>query len=301
MQNKVYPPDHQWTILDVINWTASYFSSHEIDSPRAAAEIVLAHTLGLDRLNLYLQYDQPLSADELARFKTLIKRRVDREPVAYIVGKKEFWSLDLMVSGECLIPRPETECLVEKALTFLPKKNPHGQEIKPMNVLELGTGSGAIICALASERPEHRFFAMDRSVEALLLAARNAKCLKLQNNIQFFAGSWMAAVKTSSAFDMIVSNPPYIPSDTIPTLQPEICRYEPDMALDGGKDGYSCIRRIIASAHVCLKTGGLLILEIGHDQGKGVQKMAKESGKYEDVRVSKDYSRYDRVVEMKKK
>ena len=255
MQNKVYPPDHQWTILEIVNWTKDFFASRHIDSPRATAEIILAHVLDLERIDLYLRHDQPLTQDELLRFKTLIKKRIKREPVAYIVGKKEFWSMDLAVCRECLIPRPETECLVEKALMFIPESHDGGAHFQSMNILELGTGSGAIILALASERSGHRFFASDKGIGPLLLTRHNAARLESGNKIHFFCGDWMSALRIKPVFDMVVSNPPYIPSDTIPTLEPEIHRYEPFVALDGGKDGLFCLTKIIRSAHLYLVKG----------------------------------------------
>ena len=158
--------ERQWTILSLIQWTTSYFKSHHIENPRADAEILLAHALNLERIDLYLRYDQPLNHGELSRFKILIKRRIQREPIAYITGTKEFWSLDFHVTTDVLIPRPETECLVEKALVGLSGEN-------RLNILELGTGSGAITIALASEKPNHHYMASDQSMYAARLAMEN--------------------------------------------------------------------------------------------------------------------------------
>ncbi|MDL1962833.1 MAG: peptide chain release factor N(5)-glutamine methyltransferase, partial [Deltaproteobacteria bacterium] len=236
MQNHPTSKLSEWTISKLLIWTTSYFKSHNIDSPRSTSEILLAHTLSLKRIDLYLRYDQPLTGDELLLFKTYIKRRINREPVAYIVGAREFWSMKLAVTKDVLIPRPETECLVESALSFSESGS------WPNRILELGTGSGAIILALASEKPGYIYFASDSSVEAVNLAFMNAKFHHLDGKINFFAGDWLKPVKnTGQLFDMIISNPPYIRTLSMSELQPEIYKYEPLTALDGGKDGLDSI------------------------------------------------------------
>jgi release factor glutamine methyltransferase len=299
MQSRGDSPERQWTILDIVNWTTAYFKSRDIDSPRATAEILLAHVLNVRRIDLYLRYDQPLTQNELSGFKALIQQRAKREPVAYIVGSKEFWSLDFCVSRQCLIPRPETECLVEAALALLPKTGAGGGCVPA--VLELGTGSGAVIVAMAAERPGTLFFASDDSVEALFLAQKNAHAHRVEKQIHFFAGDWFFPLKPLAGFDMILSNPPYIRRDLLSCLQPEIFQYEPRRALDGGEDGLCCLRHIICSAHYYLIPGGDLILEIGSDQKAGVIHIARGCGRYEEPVVKKDYAGHDRVAVMKKK
>ena len=291
------PKDTQWTILGLIRWATSYLESHDIDSPRATGEILLAHALQVNRIDLYLNYDQPLVAVELSRFKKLIKRRISREPVAYILGTKEFWSMDLTVSPDVLIPRPETECLVESALELLPER----PSSPPQRILDLGTGSGAIVLALVSQRPRHLYFASDASKKAVGLAVKNAERHGFAGRVHFFAGDWLSCVNSQKAgFDMIVSNPPYIPSGVIETLQPEIHRFEPVMALDGSRDGLACYRKILAAAHHHLKPNGILMLEIGHDQREEVHRIFSGSGWYHDFQLVKDYSGHDRVVWMRK-
>jgi release factor glutamine methyltransferase len=290
--------DGQWTIIKLIRWASSYLESYDIDSPRATGEILLACALQLERIDLYLKYDQPLTADELQKFKTLIQRRIKREPVAYILGSKEFWSLNLEVNAEVLIPRPETECLVEAALEHLDQKPSR----PPMRILDLGTGSGAIVLALASQQPGHIYFASDRFRSAVELASRNAGRHDLDRNVNFFVADWLTSVnRTRAGFDMIVSNPPYIPSREIGGLQPEIHRYEPVRALDGEQDGLGCYRKILGTAHRHLNPGGMLLLEIGHDQREAVRRIAAESSHYEGFSCSRDYSGYDRVVKMRKR
>lgn len=286
----------EWTILKILEWTTSYFKSHNIDSPRTTAEILLAHTLNVKRIDLYLQFDKPLDKDELALFKSLIKRRKNREPVAYITGSKGFWSFDLEITKDTLIPRPETECLVEKALKLLP------EDLTANRVLELGTGSGAIIIALASERPHNIFFATDYSVAALMVAQKNATNNLSGTGINFFSSDWFAPLKKYDQikFDIIISNPPYIKSAVIPTLQPEIWKYEPLNALDGGPNGLSAYRQILAEAHHYLKEDGNLLFEIGHDQKPELEAIIEQSKVYSNPVFFKDYSKFYRIVSIKK-
>lgn len=300
MQNPQSIREPEWTILKLLKWTTSYFQSHSIDSPRATAEILLSHALGMNRIDLYLRYDQPVVSKELTAFKDLIKRRVQREPVAYITGSKEFWSKELIIDPSVLIPRPETECLVEKALSLLPALN--GSSRAPKYILEVGTGSGAIIIALAGERPGHFYFASDLSIPAIGLAKKNAKYHHLNEEILFFSGDLFACLRQNTfSFDMILSNPPYIPTSVLSRLQPEIVRYEPLMALDGKADGLYFIQKIISSAHHYLKPDGVLLMEIGYDQKKAIEILAKTCSAYEEISFEKDYSDHDRIVCMRKK
>ena len=302
MQNQPKSIDPEWTILKLLKWTTSYFKSHDIDSPRATAEILLAHILKLKRIDLYLRHDQPLISDELLKFKAFIKRRIKREPVAYIVGVKEFWSMDFAVTEDVLIPRPETECLVETSLGLLPEDSNSDPNNPPMRILELGTGSGAVILALASMETKHLFFASDLSIKAVLLAKQNAKHHGLDKTVNFFCADWFTPLKdVRHQFDMIISNPPYIPTQVVSQLQPEICKYEPISALDGNEDGLHCFRHIINNAHVYLNLQGSLVLEIGHDQKNEVQNIAEKCGNYKNIVFTKDYSGYHRVVQMQKK
>ncbi|MBU4318454.1 MAG: peptide chain release factor N(5)-glutamine methyltransferase [Proteobacteria bacterium] len=300
MQTPLQPPKNKWTIIELITWTTGYFKTHNIDSPRTTAEIFLAHVLSLRRIDLYLRYDQPLTEEELSQFKALIRRRIRREPVAYILGLREFWSLELQVTPHTLIPRPETECLIEASLSCLPEFSPSAENGKACKIVDLGTGTGAIILSLASERPGHEYFAVDRSVEALKTAKQNAAKHGFENRVHFLAGDWLSAFKTGPMFDMILANPPYIPTKTIALLQPEIFQYEPLSALDGGPDGLDCLRQITLSAHRFLKPGGYLILEMGHDQKAGMERIAAEASVYDSVAFSKDYGGNHRVVKMQK-
>ncbi|MDD2389481.1 MAG: peptide chain release factor N(5)-glutamine methyltransferase [Desulfobacterales bacterium] len=298
MLNQPKTDESRWTILKILKWTTSYFKSLNIGEPRASAEIILAYALKLTRIDLYLRYDQPLDKTELSLFKTLVKRRANHEPVAYIVGSREFWSLDFEVTPDVLIPRPETECLVEAALALLPENR---NDPAPC-LLELGTGSGAIVISLATERPGCRFFAVDKSIRAVQLARQNAGRHLVDGIIHFCCCSWFEALNSERwLYDIIVSNPPYIPTETVGGLQPDIVAYEPHAALDGGKDGLFSIRHIITHAHRYMICGGWLLLEIGHDQRIDTGRIIDETGAYDQVRYIQDYSGYDRIVQMRKK
>jgi release factor glutamine methyltransferase len=288
--------------LSILQWTTRYFERHQIDSPRTDAELLLAHSLNLRRLDLYLRYDQPLSDEELSGFKALIKRRLNREPVAYIVGSKEFWSLDFEVNPSVLIPRPETEGLVEAALDFIPAREDNPDPIAALRVLELGTGSGAVIISLAHQRQGHGYIATDMSMEALKIAQTNARRHLSKHAVDFIRGHWFAPLSSNTvSFDLILSNPPYIPNCDIPLLAPEIHRYEPRMALDGGTDGLRDLFSIIKHAPEYLKPGGMMLLEIGHNQFGALHDFAIMLDAYERIEVRKDYAGLDRVVSLRTK
>jgi release factor glutamine methyltransferase len=284
-----------WTILKTLQWTADYFKHHGIENGRPTAEVLLAHCLQCKRIDLYLRYDQPLQADELSRFKALIQRRGRREPDAYIIGQKEFWSLSLRVTPVVLIPRPETECLVEAALERCP-------DHEAIQVLELGTGSGAISIALAHEREQWRFWASDISSEALDVARENARRLLGTDKIEFVRGSWFEPfARQKGCFDLVIANPPYVPADDLAGLEPEVRQFEPRAALDGGAEGLDCLRHIIQTAPDYLKPSGWLILEMGYDQADAVKALGRRCGAYHFMEVAKDYSGLDRIALFQRK
>ncbi|MGA2404504.1 MAG: peptide chain release factor N(5)-glutamine methyltransferase [Syntrophobacteraceae bacterium] len=253
--------EEQWTVLKVLQWTTEYFSEKGFEQPRADAEVLLAHALGMERIHLYLNHDKPLSAEELARFRGFIRRRAAFEPTQYITGKQEFWSLDFEVTPAVLIPRPETEVLVEKALEIA------GNE--PFLVLDLGAGSGAIAVALAHERTGIRVIAADKSWSAIEVARRNAVRHGVADRISFVVADLFGALASRPLFDLIVSNPPYVSDAEFLDLAPEIANYEPRSALrGGGKRGLALIRKIVEQFHVHLKQRGSLLLEIGLGQAE---------------------------------
>ncbi|MDY0222727.1 MAG: peptide chain release factor N(5)-glutamine methyltransferase [Desulfobacterium sp.] len=285
-----------WTIRRILAWTEGYFIRSEIDSPRLTSEILLAHCLGVERLDLYLQHDRPLNRDELITFRRLIERRVDREPVAYITGIKGFWESEFQVKPGVLIPRPDTERLVELALEVLSRKN-----IRGGRVLELGVGSGAVIISLAKTNSELSFFASDISLIPLEIAALNAQKELDVSKVSFVAGSWFAPFSLRAEFDLIVSNPPYIPTGDIRGLQPEVSLFEPSLALDGGEDGLACIRTIMVQACDYLVPGGFLLMETGSDQQGKVEETFRECPGFSSIEFFDDYAGLNRVVRLGKK
>ncbi len=288
--------DEPWTIRRLLTWATPYFSRYAVDSPRLTAELLLAHALGLTRLDLFLQFDQPLEPGELAGFKTLVQRRVAGEPVAYMIGTQGFWTFELSVDPSVLIPRPETERLVACAVKRLPAAGN-----LPYSVVDLGTGSGAIVIALAMERPDHRYLAVERSAGALKTAQRNVRRLGVSDRVDLLRADWLSAVGSRAEFHLVVSNPPYIPTADIPGLQKEVAEHEPIAALDGGPDGLDCLRHLIHAAGQVLKPGGYLLMEMGWDQQPGLRAAAAAAGGFEDPVFFKDFAGLDRVVELRKK
>jgi release factor glutamine methyltransferase len=278
----------RWTVKDVLEWTAGYFRKKAITTARLDAEVLLAHCLGVERLQLYLNLDRPLKHEERVRYRELIRRRAMREPVALIRGVKEFWSLRLKAAPGVLIPRPDTEALVEAVLEEI-------REIPSPSILEIGTGSGAIAVAIALENPSARIIATDIDQMALEAAHFNARNLGADASIDFLASDLFEAVREGSRFGVLCCNPPYIPSDVIPTLDPEI-NFEPRQALDGGPDGLSVIRRLVPQARYYLQDNGALIIEIGSEQEAWVREMFETLGGLHDIRTFPDLSGKPRVV-----
>ena len=251
--------EKRWTIKELLGLTTDYLKTKAIDSPRLCTEVLLSHQLKKSRVDLYLDYDQPLGEEEIAGFRSLVRRRVKGEPLQYITGHREFWSLDLLVNPAVMIPRPETELLVEEALR-LRQDGLLTDNLTPM-ILDLGTGSGAI--ALAKEIEGASLWASDISPEALQLAQANARRHGLGDRIMFCAGDLFEPFKGgSAAFDIIVSNPPYIATEEFNTLAPEIRCHEPRVALDGREGGMHCIQRLIGMSGPCLRKGGWLLVEM---------------------------------------
>ncbi|MBI5443468.1 MAG: peptide chain release factor N(5)-glutamine methyltransferase, partial [Deltaproteobacteria bacterium] len=225
------------TPLELVRLAAEYLAKKGVPSARLEAEVLLAHALGVRRIELYLQFDKPLAEAEVDRFRDFTRRRARREPSAYITGVREFWSLELRVDPSVLVPRPETEVLVEATLARLDEG--------PRTILDVGTGSGAIALGLLSERPAWRAVGVDASAGALAVSAANAERLGLSARFEARSGDLFSAV-AGERFDAVVSNPPYIPSRVIEGLEPEVSRYEPREALNGGPDGLEAIRRLVA-------------------------------------------------------
>ncbi|MBF0491564.1 MAG: peptide chain release factor N(5)-glutamine methyltransferase [Deltaproteobacteria bacterium] len=284
-----------WTPLKLIEWTSKYLSQKGIPSTRLEAELLLAHSLNLKRIQLYTQFDRPLSEKELADFKILLKRRADREPLAYILGKKEFYSMEFIVSKDVLIPRPETELLVEQVLASpLVKRGLRG--VHPIQILDIGTGSACIAIALAKYLPQTQITALEISEAALNIAKQNAQKHGVENQIEFIQGDFLKSEVRSqkSEFDIIVSNPPYIASSEIEKLEPEL-RFEPHSALDGGIDGLDFYKMILPWAFKHLRPEGHLFLEIGYNQGKDLTELAQNCG-FSSAKILKDLDNKDRIL-----
>lgn len=276
-----------WTILEVLQWTTARFQERGLESPRLDAELLAAHAFGLTRVQLYTQFDRPLQAAELATYRELVKRRQGGEPVAYLTGRKEFWSLDLAVDRRVLIPRPDTETAVEEALERLGATDRQGARIA-----DVGTGSGAIALALAKVRPGNEVIACDVSADALAVARGNAERLGLA--VTFLEGHLTEPLRGLAPFDLIVANLPYVPAGEISGLAPEV-RAEPWLALDGGADGLALVRTLVAAVPALLAPGGAVVLEIGQGQAAETAALCRAAG-LEEVRARADLGGIERVV-----
>jgi len=286
-----------WTVAKLLNETRKYFRNKGISTPRLDAEILLSHVLQLERVQLYMNFDRPLTRMELSGYRNLVRRRAAREPVAYITGNKEFWSIPLKITADVLIPRPDTEILVETVLEILHQYNTD----RPARILEIGTGSGAISTALAHSHINIKILATDISLNAVLLAKQNIYRYHLEDRVQLMCADAFAPLKNIPFFDLVVSNPPYIPSGAIDGLAPEITKFEPRTALDGGDDGIDFYRNICNRQCINLRPGGFVVVEIGSDQGEKLCQLFAECGLFSDVEIKKDYSGHDRVVLARKK
>ena len=277
-----------WTVLELLQWTVRYFAARGVEGPRLDAECLLAHALGGDRLRLYVEFDRPVNERERAAFRELVRRRADeRVPVAQLVGRKEFWSLPLAVSGDVLAPRPETETLVEVALGLLPEREAEAR------VLDLGTGSGAVALAIARERPRARITATDVSPAALELARSNAEALGLEARVGFRLGDLFEPV-AGERFDLVVSNPPYVAETAREHLPPELA-HEPPEALFAGPDGLDVLRALAGGVGGILAPGAAAAFETDPAQAGQVADWCRAAGLL-DVTLHRDLARRPRVV-----
>ena len=282
-----------WTITRILAWTRQYFAGKGIENPRLDAELLLCEVLHCERITLYVHFDQPLQESELARYRDFIIRRGKQEPLAYILGHKEFYKYDFKVTPAVLVPRPETELLVEKVAQAPMPAEPR--------ILDVGTGSGAILISLLAELPQAAGVGVDKSAAALAVAKANAayvatqvKDATLPARFTWTESDVLTALPATERFDVLVSNPPYIPSGVIPTLARDVQR-EPHLALDGGQDGLSIYRRLLAEAPAYLQPDSLVALEIGEEQGGAVAALAAAAGFTVQV-VLQDYANLDRMV-----
>jgi release factor glutamine methyltransferase len=288
------------TILELLNWSTHCLRDHQIENPRLNAELLLARSLNLNREGLYTHLQDRSGEEEKEKFERLIRKRLSGEPLQYILGYQEFWSIRFEVDSRVLIPRPETELLVEQSLPILSAVCVKGSP----SVLEIGTGSGAIAISLAAEMRDAFVVATDVSGEALLLARENARSAGVLNRIAFVNGDLFSPIRRMpehEPFDLILSNPPYIDRSQIQNLVREIKDYEPVVALDGGEDGMEFYRSIVSQGPFYLRKGGWLLLEVGEGQGEGVSAMIEEEGSFRRPERIKDLSGIDRVVKAQKK
>jgi len=280
-----------WTVLRLMRWSGDYLEGKGVERGRLDAEHLLAHALGTARLQLYLQYDRPLSAEELDRYRPLLRRRAEREPLQYIMGRAGFRELDLLVDGRVLVPRPETEVLVEAVLGRAASLGP-GQ----LTAVDLGTGSGAVALSLLREGPFGRVVATDVSPDALEVARENARRAGLDGAIDFRQGSLFEALEDGERFDVVVSNPPYVAESEVDALEPEVGVWEPRLALMGGLDGLDVIRAIVEGSAERIRPGGLLALEVGAGHPDSVVAAIESTGAYGEVLVDRDLAGRRRVV-----
>lgn len=276
-----------WTISSLLNWTVNYFKSKNIQSARLDAEVLLSHVLRQERIYLYVHFDEPMEQNELNKFREYVKKRAQHVPIAYIIGEREFMGLPFKVTKDTLIPRPDTEILVENVLNNVDKD-------KEIEIVDIGTGSGAIILSLLVNLPKAQGKTVDISSKAIEVAKENAVNLQVNDRCEFFVGDLFAPLN-GNKFDVIVSNPPYIPKKDIATLEADVREYEPVSALTDGGDGLSYYRRLLSEGKAYIKENGFIALEIGIYQSEDVKQIAMDNG-WKNIKIIKDYAGIDRVV-----
>ncbi len=284
------PTEDTWTVSSTLTWTEGYLSRKGDENAKSSARWLLSAATGLSRMELFTNYDKPLSKDELSELRGMIQRRAAGEPVQYITGKSPFRTIEVNVGAGVLIPRPETEVLVGEALAYVPKD-------EDSLVLDLCCGSGCIACAVATERPKAQVLAADISPVAVEITQKNVNDLSLQDRVQVFEGDLLEAVpKEFHGFvDVIVTNPPYIPTTVCETLPAEVGEFEPRLALDGGEDGLDIFRAILAGSQDILAPGGVLAAELHETCLEAAQELAEASG-LTDVRIVEDLVGKPRVL-----
>jgi len=278
-----------WTVGQLLTWTANYLKRRGSESPRLDAEVMLAHVLLWQRVQLYTHFAEEVGPEPRAEFRELIRRRADGAPVAYLVGRKEFYSLPFEVTSAVLIPRPDSEFTV---VEFLDQT----RDLHDLRALDVGTGSGCLAIASVRQHPSAHFVAIDKSAAALDVARRNAAALNVADRIEFRLGDLLDPVADLDPFDVILSNPPYIPTGEIEHLERGVRDYEPLVALDGGPDGLAVVTRLIEQAPLHLKPGGHLILEIGDAQEEPVRTLIKRQRDLALAATVYDLNKHPRVV-----
>jgi release factor glutamine methyltransferase len=278
-----------WTTLQVLDWTAKRFAEAGLASARLEAQVLLAHVLGCSRVQLYTGFDRPLADEELAAYRTLIRRRLAGEPVAYLVGEQEFWSLPFWVDASVLVPRRDTETLIEVVLDHV------AERAAPRTIVEPCTGSGCVAVTLARELPGARLLATDASPAAAALARRNAERHGVADRVEVHVGDLVAPVRGALPVAALVANPPYVAEGDLAALSAEV-RAEPRLALDGGPDGLALIRRLVAAAAGAVTPGGLFAVEHGADQGERVRALIDATGAFAPAATRADLAGLPRVT-----
>jgi len=303
-----------WTIQKLLIWTTEYFTEKGIDQPRLSAELLLSHVLSMKRIELYTQFNKPVTGQQLDRLHNLVKRAGQNEPIAYLIGKTEFYSLEFDITPDCMIPRPETELLVERAIEFLRTRPAGNLMVSSMMqkgeisngarngtqlVCDLCTGCGCIAAAIAKNFLNARIIATDICDAALKVAASNIKNHRLENRITLLAGDLFEPLVPQldiEKFDLIVSNPPYVSTAEFEALDKNVKDYEPKSALFAGTDGLDIHRRIIQNADSFLKPDAALLLEIGFAQGQAIKTLLEQTGAFSEVKIEKDFHNNDRIA-----
>jgi release factor glutamine methyltransferase len=287
--------DGTWTVRRLLEWTTPFFTRKGVDSPRLSAELLLAHVLAVPRIKLYTDYERPLDAGQLGVYRDLVRRAAEEEPVAYLTGRAHFFSLEFGVSRDVLIPRPDTETLVENVIQLIR----HRADFASPRVLDLCTGSGCIAAAIAHNVKDAVLVATDISPAAVAIARENLERLGLAQRVVVEEGDLFAPLQRMvdrQPFHLLVANPPYIPTGQIPQLDRSVREYEPLSALDGGLDGLSIHRRILAESPAHLFSGAQIFLEIAFDQAELARQIAGEHPEFADVRILKDQAGNHRVL-----
>jgi release factor glutamine methyltransferase len=281
--------EQSWTVGRLLDWTTKFLEQKGSESPRLDAEVLLAHALGCKRIDLYTRHTEEASEQGRQRFRELVRQRIEGCPVAYLVGRKEFFSLEFTVNRAVLIPRPDSECVVDECLRL-------AKAMAAAAILDVGAGSGCLAVAVAKHHKTAQVTAVDISSEALNVASANAAKHGVAERIRFLEGDLLAPLANGERFDFILSNPPYIPHEDIAKLPPGVRDYEPHIALDGGADGFAVFDRLIAEAPERLKPGGFLLIEIGSPQEKPARARLERHEGYELSKTVHDGSGHPRVL-----
>jgi release factor glutamine methyltransferase len=287
-----------WTIGRLLEWTTDYLKQHGAESPRLEAEVLLAHARGCKRVELYTSFGDEAGEELRTKFRELVRRRAEGAPVAYLVGHREFYSLDFRVTPAVLIPRPETEFLV---MTLVDLIKSFGERDQPIEVADVGTGSGVIGICVAKHAPQARVTAVDVDAKALEVARENAKRLGVAERIEFVESDLLAAIPAGRQFDFVASNPPYVSDDEFAALAPEVRLHEPRIALVAGETGTSVIARLIPQAAERLRSGGSLLLEISPMLQQRVEALVGSDDRFTPAPTVKDLAGLPRVVQARRK